>query len=135
MRNKLAYLAPFIVAASLCAFGQRPTETNTKKSEAQGKNAKGKGAEADKPTDKTGGLKFGVPTESEKLLDAAIAKVESIKKFHADVRQKTEMLGYTFTAEGQYAIEPDFRMLYELKVQLTNDTTGWIKEVCDGRWH
>jgi hypothetical protein len=45
------------------------------------------------------------------------------------------MLGYTFTAEGQYAVAPDFHLLYELKVQLTHDTTGSIKEVCDGRTH
>lgn len=96
-------------------------------------------APAGKPAGKTEkpGLKFGAaptPSEAEKLLDEAITKIEALEQYRADVRQVTEMLGYRFTADGQYAVAPDFRMLFELKVQLT-DTTGSLKEVCDGRVH
>jgi hypothetical protein len=129
------------MAIGVYALAQSPSEKFSKPADSQGKNAakpKSTNSAGDKQSEKaaaSGAFKLGVATDSEKLLDEAIGRVEAIKKFHADVRQKTEMLGYTFTAEGQYAIEPDFHMIYELKVQLTNDTTGSIKEVCDGRWH
>jgi hypothetical protein len=137
MRNTLPWIAPFLLFTY--ALAQAPNEKNQKAADSPSNPVKAKSL--DKPSDKSvdkpgsGGLKLGVPTDSEKLLDQAIAKVESIKKFRTDVRQKTDMLGYTFTAEGQYAMAPDFHLLYELKVQLTNDTTGSIKEVCDGRTH
>ena len=79
-------------------------------------------------------LKVATPTEAEKLLDDAIEKVQALQQYKADVRQVTEMLGYTIRADGRYAIGRDFRLLLELKVQLTN-TSGSMKEVCDGKKH
>jgi hypothetical protein len=146
MRNKLPYLACLPVVLCAWVFAQEPAE----------KPAKTPGQQADKPTPKLGKLtqqatdsaddkagdkpgeagrkKLGISTEAGNLLDQAIVKVEALPQFRCDLRQVTEMLGYRFSADGQYAIGPDYRMLYELKVQLT-DTTGTIKEVCDGRYH
>lgn len=139
MRITLALLAPVGLFIGSIGLVQTPPDKPSKPADSPtlGLQKPKAGDKGDKTTDKSGSgaPKFGVPTESEKLLDQAIAKVEAIKKFHAEVRQRTEMLGYSFTAEGQYAIAPDFHLLYELKVQLTNDTTGSIKEVCDGRTH
>jgi len=145
MRNKLAYLACLSMLLSAWAVPQAPVEKNTKPIGKQtDKPADQPGKSADKPAEKLagkpgdkpaeGGLKIGVSTEAEKRLDEAIAKVEALPQFRCDVRQVSEMLGYRFTANGQYAIGPDYRMLYELTVQLT-DTTGTLKEVCDGRFH
>jgi hypothetical protein len=145
MRNKLPYIACVSVALCGWAFAQAPVEKNAKTAakpapKAGDQSEKTQGRPADKPAGKAsdkpaeGGPKLGISSEAEKLLDAAIAKVEALPQFRCDVRQVTEMLGYRFTANGQYAIGPDFRMLYELTVQLT-DTTGSIKEVCDGRVH
>lgn len=145
MRNNFAYLACVLVVLNAWAFGQTAVEKSSKPvakqvEKAGEKSAKNPDKTADKPAGKPsdkpaeGGLKLGVSSEAEKLLDLAIAKIESLTQFRCDVRQVTEMLGYRFTADGQYAIGPEYRMLYELKVQLT-DTTGTIKEVCDGRTH
>jgi outer membrane lipoprotein-sorting protein len=81
-----------------------------------------------------GALKIGVTTEAEKILNDSLAKMEVIKQFRCDVHQETEMLGYHFSADGQLAVAPEYRLLFELKVQLT-DTTGSIKEISDGRMH
>lgn len=149
MRKILANFAVMVLTLSLGAFAQQPrpgkpdnvpaekkrdkTLLSTEKSGATKKA--GPGATAAKPSDKLeGGIKIAVPTETEKLLDEAIAKIEAIKQFQTDVRQVTEMLGYTIRADGRYALAPDFRMLLEMKVQLT-DTTGSMKEVCDGKKH
>ncbi len=147
MRNKLFCLASFSLIPCVFALAQAPGEKSTKAAGKPAQEAPEKPGEkpagkalvtlGTKATDKPaaeGGLKLGVTTESEKLLDQAITKLEALTQFRTDVRQVTEMLGYRFTADGQYAIAPDFHMLFELKVQLT-DTTGTIKEVCDGRMH
>ena len=138
MRNNIFYsaLIPLfltgIVLAQVPAIpdskpASRSKERTSEKPSAQDSQPLGKQAD--------GTLKLGAATESEKLLDEAIAKVGELKSVHADLRQKVEMLGYEFTAEGQYAISPNLKLLYELKVQLTADTTGTIKEVSDGRMH
>src|SRR6266516_2473546 len=130
MRNPLLYLAPFSLVLSLVALAQQPAEKPTKPAEKPAENAADKAA--GKAPEK--GLKLGTSSAAEKLLDEAIAKIEALKQYRSDVRQVVEMLGYKFIAEGQYAVGPDFRMLFELKVQLTH-TTGTVKEVCDGRVH
>ena len=141
MRHKLSYLALILVGVTAAALAQQPpVEKNTKPAEKKGdKHSKAAERSADKPGksgDKSAevDMKMGVSTEAEKHLDQAISKIEALTQFRTDLRQKTEILGYTFTADGQYAVAPGFRMLYELKVQLT-DTTGIIKEVCDGKTH
>ena len=137
MRNKLPYLACVSVLLSAWAFAQAPVEKNSKPADQPTKTP---AKPADKPTSKPGdkpaegGLKLGVSSEAEKLLDEATAKVEALPQFRCDLRQVTEILGYRFTANGRFAIAPEYHMLYELTVQLT-DTTGTLKEVCDGRFH
>jgi hypothetical protein len=130
MRNSLPYLAPLSLVFCLVGFAQQPAERPTKPVEKPAENpadkAAGKAAEK--------GLKLGTTSEAETLLDEAIVKIEALKQYRSDVRQVVEMLGYKFVAEGQYAVGPDFHMLFELKVQLS-DTTGTLKEVCDGRVH
>ena len=116
MRKTLVYFAAVCLVCGVAAWGQQPAQRGTAPND--------KGGE--------GKLKFGPTTDAEKLLDQAIAKLEALEQYRTDIRQVVEMLGYRFTSSGQYAVGPDMRMLFELKVQLT-DTTGTVLEVCDGR--
>jgi hypothetical protein len=136
MRQTLIYLAPLLLSICVGAAAQPDKKT--------GPDAKAsQPSTSDKPAAKPAAKPFNPTkkaaaedTESDKLLDETIKKIEALKQFRAEVRQVTEMFGYKFTADGQYAVGPDFRMLFELKVRLTDpDTTGTMKEVCDGRVH
>ncbi len=141
MWKTFAYLAPF-GACLAAALAQPPQEKPTKPDKSAAKPADKPAAKpgekaAQKPAGKSSdSVRFGVPTETEKHIDQAIAKIEALKQFRCDVRQVVEVLGYRFVADGQYAVGPDMKMLFELKMQLTDpDTVGSLKEVCDGRVH
>ncbi|GEM_PF-3950490 len=142
MRQTLIYLAPLFVSVCVGVTAQpdkktAPVDATTSRPDASDKPAvKQPAAKPNaKPFDPT--RKAAVEdTESDKLLDETIKKIEALKQFRAEVRQVTEMFGYKFAADGQYAVGPDYRMLFELKVRLTDpDTYGTMKEVCDGRVH
>ena len=141
MRNKLPYLASLSVLWAALAIGQQDSvEKTTKPAAKSDEKAAKQEKETAKPsalaTDKqtAGEVKLGVSSDAEKQLDKAIEMVEALTQFRCHFRQTTEMLGYRFSADGQYAIAPEHKMLFELKVNLT-DTTGTVKEVCDGRTH
>ena len=80
-------------------------------------------------------LKLRAASESEKLLDEALVKIERLNQFSADIRQTIEMFGYRFTGTGRYLLAPDFQMRFEMKLQLTSETSGSLLEVCDGKVH
>jgi hypothetical protein len=145
MRKTLAWLASITLLVAAAAYAQQSTEkqssekpssetkpTDKKATEKKAKPAKDK-ASKEKGTKEVGGLSLGKRSETDNLLDAAIDKLEGLKQYQADVRQVVEMLGYKFTGNGRYAVAPDYKMLFELKVQLT-DTTGTLIEVSDGQW-
>lgn len=72
------------------------------------------------------------PTEAEKTLDEAIARVKSIESISADVKQDVKMLGQKFRVEGKYLRAPQYRVYLLLEVIGLGDVGGTLLQVCDG---
>jgi hypothetical protein len=133
MRKTFAYFAAASLTLSFSALAQPPATKGVLPPGRAANQQDKVGKPGERPSGTVPGL-GAPPSEAEKLLDEAIEKIKALKQFRTDIRQLVEMLGYKFTADGQYAVAPDYRMLFELKVQLTN-TSGTLIEVCDGREH
>ena len=72
------------------------------------------------------------PTEGEKLIDAAIVKVEAIKSVSADLRQELEMLGLQFQLRGTYLKDTGNRFAMKISVVGLAATNGTMLQVSDG---
>lgn len=72
------------------------------------------------------------PTEAEKAIDEAIAKVKALKSVSADVRQDVDMLGQKFAITGQYLRGPDYKVRLQLDLVGLADAGGTMLQICDG---
>lgn len=72
------------------------------------------------------------PTDAEKLLDEAIAKVKAIDSVMAEILQKVDMLGQKFEIKGSYRKAPKDRLFLKLEVHNLADASGLMQQVCDG---
>lgn len=72
------------------------------------------------------------PTEAELFLDEAIKKVAEIKSVSADVFQTVSMLDQKFEITGRYLKAPGDRLLLDLSVSGMPDSSGKMRQVCDG---
>jgi hypothetical protein len=72
------------------------------------------------------------PTEAEKALDAAIAKVKALKSVSAEITEAVDMLGQRFTVFGQYKRAGDYRVVLKLTLTGLGDTKGTMLQICDG---
>lgn len=137
MRKLFALLATSLAVISL-GWSQTPLEKSAGKQDKSADKADRTPKPGSKSPDQTPGkgLELGKASDADKKLDEAIAKIEALATYQAGIRQTTEMLGYKFTSEGRCAFGPDYRMLYELTVHMTDrETKGTLLEVCDGRRH
>src|SRR5262245_227854 len=69
------------------------------------------------------------PTEAEKLLDEAIAKIKALKSVAADISQAVEMLGQKFRLSGRYLKASGNRMSLMLTIEGLGDTEGRTLQV------
>lgn len=72
------------------------------------------------------------PTEAEKILDAAIKKVEALDSVRAQIRQNVSMLGKEFSIQGEFLRSSDYRVYLLLEVQGLGDGAGTMLQVSDG---
>ena len=73
------------------------------------------------------------PTESDKVVDAAIKQVAALKSVSADLVQKVDMVDQKFEIQGRYLKAQDRRLYLRLKVSGLVDTDGNVLQVCDGQ--
>ncbi|HEV3120680.1 MAG TPA: hypothetical protein VGY53_02200 [Isosphaeraceae bacterium] len=74
-----------------------------------------------------------LPTEAEKAVDEAIAKVATITSVSADITQTVDMLGQQFELRGRFIKAPQYRIYTRLNVYGLGETSGEILQVCDGK--
>jgi hypothetical protein len=73
------------------------------------------------------------PTEAEKLIDAAIAKLKGLKSVSARIAENVEILGQKFSLEGLYMKAPNYCTYMSLKLAGLSDVAGTMLQVCDGK--
>ena len=73
------------------------------------------------------------PTDAEKTIDKAIAKVKVLKSVSADVTQKVDMLKEKFEVTGLYLRAPGDRIYLKLAVSTPTDSAATMLQVCDGK--
>lgn len=73
------------------------------------------------------------PTEFDKAVDEAAAKVGALKSVAADVTQSVDMLDQQFKVKGRYLRAPDHRIYLRLEVSGLADAGGTLLQVCDGK--
>ena len=127
MRNHLlALMLAAVLPSTLSAMAQDQAPKDT---------PAGKAGESAEP--KTTPIEVAVPlgpSSAEQILDECIKKLEALTEkasLQADIQQKSNVLGFTFTAQGSYAQSPGQRLLLELTVKV-GDADGTLKNVCDG---
>jgi outer membrane lipoprotein-sorting protein len=72
------------------------------------------------------------PTESERTLDDAIARVKKINSFSADMAQNVDMLNQKFDVKGNCLKAPNNRFYLKMAVQGLGDASATTLQVCDG---
>jgi outer membrane lipoprotein-sorting protein len=73
------------------------------------------------------------PTEAEKIIDEAVARLHKIQSVSADIIEKVDMLGQSFELRGEYLLASDHRTRLELKLTGLGDTKGTLLQVSDGK--
>jgi outer membrane lipoprotein-sorting protein len=73
------------------------------------------------------------PTEAEKTLDEALAKIKALKSVSAKVRQDGKMLGQQFRIDGQYLKGPANQVYMLLELSGLGDIEGTMLQVSDGQ--
>jgi outer membrane lipoprotein-sorting protein len=72
------------------------------------------------------------PTDAEKTIDDAIARLKKIASFSADIAQTVDMLSQKFDIKGVYLKASDNRVYLKLAVSGLGDTPATTLQVCDG---
>jgi outer membrane lipoprotein-sorting protein len=73
------------------------------------------------------------PTEAERAIDAAIAKIAKLESVAANVEQEVDMLNQKFKITGRYLKAPNIRIYNLLKISDgLPDSGGTFLQVCDG---
>jgi hypothetical protein len=72
------------------------------------------------------------PTDAERLIDAALAKIAKLKSVAADLLEEVQMLKEKVTIKGRYLKAPNSRVYFLLSVSGLPDTAGTTLQVCDG---
>jgi outer membrane lipoprotein-sorting protein len=72
------------------------------------------------------------PTPAESTIDEAIKKIAKITSVSAVLEQTVEMLGQTFSVQGQYLRAPDNKIKLFLILKGLGDAKGRMQQVCDG---
>jgi outer membrane lipoprotein-sorting protein len=72
------------------------------------------------------------PTETDRFVDEAIAKIAKLQSVSADMLQSVDMLHLKFTVKGRYVRAPKSRFKLELTTEGLPDATGRSLQVCDG---
>jgi outer membrane lipoprotein-sorting protein len=73
------------------------------------------------------------PTEAEKTIDQAAAKIAALKSVTADISQTVDLLDQKFTVKGRFLRAPSHRIYLRLTVSGLPDATGTLLQVCDGQ--
>lgn len=72
------------------------------------------------------------PTEAEKAIDEAIARLKKDTSFSAEVTQSTDMLGQKFEVKGTFLKSGSDRVYLKLTVSGLGDATATTLQACDG---
>jgi hypothetical protein len=72
------------------------------------------------------------PTETDRFVDSAIAKIAKIPSVSADLRQDVDMLHTKFSIKGQYLRAPQSHFKLHLLIEGLPDATGESLQNCDG---
>jgi outer membrane lipoprotein-sorting protein len=72
------------------------------------------------------------PTDAEKTLDDAVARLKKLASFSADIVQTVDMLSQKFEIKGVYLKASDNRVYLKLAVSGLGDTPATTLQVCDG---
>lgn len=72
------------------------------------------------------------PTEAELALDEAMAKLRALEKVQATIRQEVDMLGQTFSVEGQFSQQGQYTFSLDLQVVGLPQTRGRMRQVSNG---
>lgn len=72
------------------------------------------------------------PTEAEKKIDDALAKVKAVESASAEIRMVSEMLNQKIRLEGEYKKAPGNRMFLLLILQGSADATDRMLQISDG---
>jgi outer membrane lipoprotein-sorting protein len=73
------------------------------------------------------------PTEAEKALDAAIARIAALDSVSASLHQEGKLLGQSFVLTGKYAKASNDRVYLLLEIAELGDVSGRILQVSDGQ--
>ena len=72
------------------------------------------------------------PTEAEKAIDEAIAKLKKDTAFSAEIDQSVDMLGQKFAVKGNYLKAGENRVYLKLAVSGLGDASATTLQACDG---
>lgn len=72
------------------------------------------------------------PTEAEKTIDEAIAKIKKATSFSAEIAQSVDMLGQKFEVKGNFLKAGENRIYLKLAVSGLGDATATTLQACDG---
>ncbi len=76
--------------------------------------------------------KAAPPTEAEKTIDQAIAKLKATKSLSAELLQTVDMLGQKFEIKGTYLKSGNNRVYLKLTVNGLGDASATTLQACDG---
>jgi outer membrane lipoprotein-sorting protein len=72
------------------------------------------------------------PTQAEKAIDAAIAKLKATKAISAEIVQSVDMLGQKFEIKGNYLKQGSNRVYLKLAISGLGDASATTLQACDG---
>lgn len=72
------------------------------------------------------------PTDAEKTIDEAIAKLKKASAFSAEIAQSVDMLGQKFEIKGTYLRAGENRVYLKLTVSGLGDASATTLQACDG---
>lgn len=72
------------------------------------------------------------PTQAEKTIDEAIAKLRALESATANLVIKSDILGQRFQLQGEYARAPQDRVKLVLALSGLADASGRMLQICDG---
>ena len=72
------------------------------------------------------------PTDAEKTIDEAIAKIKKANSFSAEITQTVDMLGQKFEVKGTYLKSGENRVYLKLTVSGLGDASATTLQACDG---
>ncbi|GAC1449513.1 MAG: hypothetical protein NVSMB9_33400 [Isosphaeraceae bacterium] len=126
-KNRIFLALGVALTISMAAWAQAPSPTTTTGSSSPSAPLAGSVQEAQAKS-----AAPEPPTDAEKELDRAIARVAALKSVSADLLQTVDMLDQHFQIEGRYLKAPNRRIYLKLKVTGIHESPGTMLQVCDG---